>query len=95
MSSRGALHAWEPRQARRGYELWASTEDFEQLAACKNDIRFVQRALPVPVVDELIAICQTSCPVMERCLLWAKAQIQPVGFTVAGGRKWTDWNKLA
>lgn len=81
---------WGER-ARRGFEQWSGTKDFESQAACVGDNRFIQRELPERVVVELIDICQT-CPVMQRCFLWAQAQTQPVGFVVAGGRRWKAWN---
>lgn len=82
---------WNDVYARKGYEIWAGTEDWAPRAACRGDDRFVQRSLPEKTLVELIDICK-SCPVMARCLLWAEAQIQPVGFAVAGGRRWKSWN---
>lgn len=80
--------------ARRGYEIWAGTEDWARKAKCQGDDRFIQRNLPEKILIELIDICHT-CPVMHRCKLWAEAQIQPVGFAVAGGRRWKTWNNCA
>lgn len=81
---------WAER-ARKGHEQWASTKDWERRAACNGDERFIQRTLPEKVVAELIEICH-SCPVELRCLRWAEAQTQPVGFAVAGGKRWKAWN---
>lgn len=83
-------HIWMDR-GRAGHQEWASTLGWEHLAACRGDDRFIQRELPETTVAELIAICRT-CPVMQRCLLWAQAQTQPVGFVVAGGQRWKAWN---
>lgn len=77
--------------ARRGYEIWAGTDDWAQRAICKGDSRFTQRNLPEKTLVELIDVCK-ACPVIKRCLLWAEAQVQPVGFAVAGGRRWKAWS---
>lgn len=95
-SAASAAGADDPSEiyARRGYELWASTEGWGWRGLCKGDERFIQRNLPEATLIELIDICHT-CPVMARCLLWAEAQVQPVGFAVAGGRRWKSWNNCA
>lgn len=80
--------------SREGFEQWAGTSDFAHLAACHGDERFTQRELPERVLISLIEICH-GCPVEHRCLLWAQAQITPVGFAVAGGRRWKAWNCCA
>lgn len=84
---------WSER-SRKGHEEWAGTKDFENLAACSGDDRYIQRTLPEKVIAELIAKCD-ECPVELRCLKWAEAQTQPVGFAVAGGRRWKAWNNCA
>lgn len=84
---------WDERTARRGMERFASTADFENQAKCAGDKRFISRSISQDTINELIAICHT-CPVMARCLLWAKSQILPVGFSVAGGKQWKDWTAL-
>lgn len=84
---------WSERSARKGYAQWATTKGWETQALCAGDIRFVQRELAQEIIEELIAICHT-CPVRVRCLLWAQAQILPVGFSVAGGVQWKDWEAI-
>lgn len=58
---------------------------------CQGDLRYTERGHSESELDELQAKCH-RCPVEARCLLWAKAQTQPVGFAVAGGRRWKAWN---
>lgn len=73
---------------------FASNRDWPRLALCREDDRFISRELPEKVIAELIDVCH-RCPVMLRCLLWAEAQTQPVGFVVAGGKRWKAWNHCA
>jgi hypothetical protein len=87
--------------SRRGREEWASTDGWSQQSLCgsgspsgKPDDRFIQRDLSEGTIAELILIC-VQCPVRQRCLLWAEAQTQPVGFAVAGGKRWKAWNHCA
>lgn len=87
------LNIWPKRLARKGMAEWGATSDFEQHARCHGDERFIQEDLEPKIVNELLDICH-SCPVESRCLLWAGAQIRPVGFRVAGGRRWRDWGML-
>lgn len=89
----GDPQVWMER-SRRGHEASASTSGWGEFAACKNDARFIDRNLSAPVVEELISICN-QCPVRARCLAWAEAQTQPVGFVVAGGKRWKAWNHCA
>lgn len=93
MRSGGEAKPWGER-SRRGHEEFSSTKGWEHQAACHNDVRFIERTLPEPVIADLIAICH-GCPVEQRCFLWAKAQTQPVGFAVAGGHRWKAWNHCA
>lgn len=59
--------------------------------ACRGDKRFVQPSLPPKVIDELILICDTVCPMKAECLEFALEQSQPVGFIVAAGLRWRSW----
>lgn len=102
-------HVWVGR-SRKGHEQFASTEGWGDLAACKGDDRFIDRTISDETAAELIDMCNTICAqretevlgddgqplsVKERCLLWAHAQTQPVGFSVAGGERWKAWNHCA
>lgn len=80
--------------SRKGHEQFSSTDGWGQSALCKDDSRYIERGLEEIEIDELIAKCR-RCPVQARCLLWAEAQTQPVGFVVAGGRRWKAWNHCA
>lgn len=70
---------------------WVWVDWPTHLSKCKDDDRFVSKSLKEKEVAQLIQICHT-CPVEQRCLLWAEAQTPPVGFVVAGGRRWKAWN---
>lgn len=87
-------HVWVGR-AKRGHEQWAGTEGWADRAACKDDGRFIDRRISEAEVQLLIDTCNNKCPVKERCLQWANAQTQPVGFVVAGGLRWKAWNHCA
>lgn len=87
-------HVWVGR-AKRGHEQWAGTDDFGDRAACKGDDRFIDRSISEAEVQRLIDICNSVCEVKSRCLQWAEAQTQPVGFVVAGGLRWKAWNHCA
>lgn len=76
--------------ARKGHEAWASTAGWSHLGKCQGDERFIQRDISQTIINSLLDICH-ACPVEFRCLQWARAQILPVGFTVAGGMAWKDW----
>lgn len=84
-------HVWVGR-SKKGHEEFAGTEGWADRAACKGDDRFIDRGISEAEVAELIHVCKDVCPVQQRCLLWAQAQTQPVGFVVAGGERWKAWN---